>query len=74
MGRLSTPIRDLSIVMLPDGKLVGHRPDCPQARQHADRGDVVMTMLDCENAYTREQWQDRLHMTWHSCLAPDPKE
>jgi hypothetical protein len=31
------------------GAMVAHKPDCPEVRALADRGEMVMTMLGCKD-------------------------
>jgi hypothetical protein len=40
--------RDFSLEEASTGAMVAHLPDCPQVRALADRGEMVLTMLDCQ--------------------------
>ena len=43
-----------------DTALIAHRPDCPDVRAQADRGEPVATMLGCEAPLPPE-------IEWHDC-------
>lgn len=56
---------DLALTEGPDGKVLMHRADCPEARAQAASGKPVMTLFACEGPLPDD-------VARHSCLEGRP--
>jgi predicted ATP-grasp superfamily ATP-dependent carboligase len=55
----------VDLAMAPRGKeMVLHRPDCPEVRAQAERGEPVITMLGCKEIPVRPGG----NVVMHECL------